>query len=93
MSSVSIFTTEPKSSAGEQRDALRTLIAPLSADQQRVCVLIYMHDLTPALVGAVLGRTESWVRQTHKRARDSLREIIDAQPGGVTRPTHARERA
>jgi RNA polymerase sigma factor (sigma-70 family) len=70
-----------ETSAVEQRDAMRTLIAPLSIEQQRVLSLIYSCGLSVREVSRVLGRNESWVRQTHKRARDALREIVFLQSG------------
>jgi RNA polymerase sigma-70 factor (ECF subfamily) len=77
-------TDEPRSgpARSEQEDSIMTLIAPLPRDQQRVIVLIYVHDLTNAQVGEILGKPTPSVRQLHKRARDILREIIEAQSGG-----------
>jgi RNA polymerase sigma-70 factor (ECF subfamily) len=68
-------------SSVEARDALTTLIAPLPALQQQVLRLIYQHDLTPRQVGTVLDCSSACVRQLHKRARDSLREIVEIQTG------------
>jgi DNA-directed RNA polymerase specialized sigma24 family protein len=41
--------------------------------------LIYVHDLTPAQAGLVLGRSADDIRHLHKRARDRLREIVISQ--------------
>jgi RNA polymerase sigma-70 factor, ECF subfamily len=66
----------PPSEPGERRDSFEALVSLLSASQQRVVRLIYVHDLTPAQAGLVLGRSTDYVRQLHKRARDRLREIV-----------------
>ncbi len=65
-----------------QARMIRTLIAPLPKEQQRVLLLKYAHDLSPAQIATILGRTETSVRQLHKRARDALHEIIQAQSRG-----------
>jgi RNA polymerase sigma-70 factor, ECF subfamily len=72
----------PETSRAEQRDSLDTLVAPLPVAQQQVIRLLYQHDLTPAQAGAVLGRSASCVRQLHKRARDTLREVVLLQSNG-----------
>lgn len=66
----------------EQRESLDYLLAPLPEIQQRVIRLIYQHDLTPNQTAAVLGHTPASVRQLHKRARDTLRELVLMQSGG-----------
>jgi RNA polymerase sigma factor (sigma-70 family) len=63
----------------EQPDSIRALIAPLTVEQQRVLLLIYLHDFKPSEVAHTLSRTEASVRQLHKRARDTLRAIVLAQ--------------
>jgi RNA polymerase sigma-70 factor (ECF subfamily) len=72
----------PGVTSADQRDSLTTLIAPLPPVQQQVVRLIYQHDLTPAQVGRLLGCSAACVRQLHKRARDSLREIVLMQSNG-----------
>jgi RNA polymerase sigma-70 factor (ECF subfamily) len=66
----------PPSEPGERRDSFDALVSLLPASQQRVVRLIYLHDLTSAQAGLVLGRSTGDVRQLHKRARDRLREFV-----------------
>jgi RNA polymerase sigma-70 factor, ECF subfamily len=74
------YVAEPSQS--EEREALDVLLAPLPTAQQQVIRLLYQHDLTPAQVGIVLGRSTDCVRQLHKRARDALQEIVMMQSNG-----------
>jgi RNA polymerase sigma-70 factor (ECF subfamily) len=64
---------------GERRDSFEELVSLLPASQRRVVRLIYVHDLTPAQAGLVLGRSADDIRHLHKRARDRLREIVISQ--------------
>jgi RNA polymerase sigma-70 factor (ECF subfamily) len=64
--------------AGERRDSFDALVSLLPPTQQRVVRLIYLHDLTPAQAGLVLGRSAEDVRQLHSRARARLRQIVMA---------------
>jgi RNA polymerase sigma-70 factor (ECF subfamily) len=66
----------PPGGPRDPHSALRELIAPLSPLHQRVLMLLYEHDLSPAQAGAVLGKSEGSVRQEHRRARAKLRTIV-----------------
>ena len=61
---------------GNSRDPIASLIAPLPLLQRQVLTLIYLHDLSPAQAGRVLGRSPEAIRQLSKRARDVLRAIV-----------------
>lgn len=65
----------------DARDSIASLLAPLPPSQQHVLLLIHVHDLSPAQVGSILGRSAGDVRQLHKRGRDTLREIVMMQSG------------
>jgi RNA polymerase sigma-70 factor (ECF subfamily) len=60
----------------DERGALAALIAPLPRLYRQVLTLLYVHDMTPAQAGRVLGRSPEAVRQAHKRARDALRGTL-----------------
>jgi RNA polymerase sigma-70 factor (ECF subfamily) len=65
--------------ARARRDSFDALVSLLPLSQQRVVRLIYLHDLSPAQAGRLLGRSPNDVRRLHKRARDTLRRFVYTQ--------------
>lgn len=64
---------------GDPGDGLRSMIAILPRTQQRVLVLRFVYELTPAEVAETLGTTPDAVRHTQMRALRALGRLVRSE--------------
>ena len=74
-------TERPVLDAVAATDIVELIKAVLPADQAEVVLLRVLGDLDAAQVGAIVGRTENWVRVTQHRALRRLADRLTSKLG------------
>jgi RNA polymerase sigma-70 factor (ECF subfamily) len=61
----------------ERENALLEAVAQLPEDRQQLIILKFLHQLSNAEIGAILGRSEGAVKSLYHRTLLALREILE----------------